>query len=914
VAEQADPRDDARRGTDLRRSLPGIASLFDRVRAGLRARSALRGVEAALVAGMLYAMVGLVLDRVVLLSASLRYWGMAGLAAVVGVVLLARLASSTAGRIGPLYLAARVEQRYPGLRGRLISAVEMAEAGGPAEGATALVYAQAERLAPEVDVAKVVSGELERTGVHKALLGAMALTLATALAMGERFPTHATRCMFPWLDPAEPDAAFARIWPDEVRVPEGRAFFINARVAGDMPHRVTLVMDIAGKGERSIPMRPSRGAAEWTADVDALEGSGSWRVAAEFASGRAPLVSESFAATLLVVPRAGGITADYSYPGYSGRPPSSHEGGAIDALVGTTVTLAMRPNTPLASAHLNVAGGGGSAMSREIAQDGGEVWRASFRVRRPGAYTIDLVSAEGIENRSGAYPIVARGDAEPSCDAVYEARAPGDAVSLGARFRITAADDLGLRELTLVVKRGKADKRGRAVTPGRDGTGGKAPVKPGAVAFCIDVPGFEPGGREADIVADIPPQLLPLEAGATYTYYVRAADGYGPPPHLVTSDPRTFRVDEPEPEGLLAQRERKKKKRPPLLEPRDDTSRPPPSGGAGGDPPPPPRKGSSPPPPGRRLAGLQDPPGSAGSPPPPRGGKGKQPGEKPKPSRYANESGLQGDQKEGDQGKGDQNNDGQGGGKQADSGAGKGGSGGGGKGGGQPQLPGEGAPRGGGSSTASSGGQKGGGSGGRPKAGQPGDGSGKAPGGGKGKAPGGGKGKSDNRVADSGGSRPGSGGGNTPLPEGSDSGKQPGGGGRNTGLPRKTPSGGGMPDGSEKGGGPPPGPETVDKDAVAALDDIEPDEIASTSVPDGPRPRNGNVETEPLADAGFSSAGRTDLGTGKARDVGLLAGADRITIPRDELPSMEVVRARPVSRAYRALVGEYMRRLRELSE
>ena len=911
MAEQADTREDSRRGTDLRRSLPGVASLFDSVRAGLRMRWALRGVEAALVAGIAYATVGLILDRIVLLSAGARYWGIVGLAVVVGIVLLARLASSAVGRIGPLYLAARVERRYPGLRGRLISAVEMAEAGERADGATALVYAQAERLAPEIDVAKVVSGELERTGVHKALLGAMALTLATALVMGGGFQTHATRCMFPWLDPAEPDAAFARIWPEEVRVPEGRAFFINARLAGDIPHRVTLVMDVAGRGGRKVPMRPSRGGIEWTADVDALEGSGTWRVAAEFASGRAPLVSESFAATLLVVPRPVGITAGYSYPGYSGRPPSSHEGGAVDALVGTTVTLAMRPNTPLASARLRVAGGGSAAMSREIAQDGGEVWRASFRVRRPGSYAIDLVSAQGIENRSGAYPVVARGDAEPSCDAVYEARAPGEAASLGARFRITAADDLGLRELTLVVKRGKV------VEFGKNGTGGKAPEKPNAGAFCIDVPGFEPGRREADIVADIPPQLLPLEAGATYTYYVRAADGYGPPPHLATSDPRTFRVDEPEPEGLLAQRERKKKKRPPLLEPKDDTTRPPPAGGGtGDDPPPPPQKGGSPPPPGRRLAGLQDPPGSAGSPPPPRGGKGKQSGEKQKPSRYANESGLQGDQKEGDQGKGDQNNGGQGGGKQADSGGGQGDAQGGGQGGGQgkdggkPQLPGEGAPRGGGSSTASSGGQPGGGGGsggGRPKAAQPGGGSGKGPGGA-------GKVKSDNRVADSGGSRPGSGGGNTPLPEGSDSGKQPGGGGRNTGLPRKRPSGGGMPDGSEKGGGAPPGPETVDKDAVAALDGIKADEIASTSVPDGPRPRNGNPETGPLADAGSVNMGRTDLGSGRARDIGLLAGADRITIPRDELPSMDVVRARPVSRAYRALVGEYMRRLRELSE
>ncbi|MHC5055491.1 MAG: hypothetical protein ACYTKD_12310 [Planctomycetota bacterium] len=892
MADEAGTHVGGGRGRELRRLLPGVADLFDRVRSGLRARSALRGVEAALVAGLVYGSLGLVLDRVVLLPAGVRYAGLAGAGAVVGLILLARLTSSAIGKIGPLYLAARVEQRYPGLQGRIISAVEMAASGEPAEGATALVYRQAERLAPEVDVAKVVAGELERTRVHRALFAAMALTLVAALAMGDRFPTRATRCLFPWLDPAEPDAAFARIWPREVRVPEGRAFFVRARVAGEVPHRATLVMDLAGRGSRDVPMRPSRGGAEWVADVEALEGSGVWRVRAEFASGRAPLVSDPFPATLLVTPRPEKITASYAYPGYSGRPPSSHEGGAVDTLVGTTVTLEMRPNTPLSSASLNVAGDGTVAMSRAAAADGGEVWRAGFRVRRPGSYTIDLASAEGIAGRSRAYPIVARGDAEPSCDAVYEARAPGEALSLGARFRVTATDDLGLREFVLVVKRGK------------EASGDATPAKPGADTFCIDVPGFEPGRREVDLAAVIPPQLLPLEAGVTYTYYVRAADGYGPPPHLATSEPRTFRVEEAKPQGLLAREEHRKKKRPPLLEPKDDTARRPPSAdGSGGAPPPP--SGGSPPPPGRRLAGLLDPPGSGGSPPPPKGGGEQAPGEKPKPSRYASQSGLQGDQKDGGQGgqQGDQQDGrqanqpggGQGGGQQASSGGQDGGGQGGGRGdskGGQPQLPGEGTP--------------GGGAGGRPKAGRPGEGGDGAGGGGEG---------AGDKVADAGGgSRSGFGGGDTPLPEGSDSGSKPAGGGRNTGLPREMPTGGGTPDGSEKGGGPPPGPETVDDAAVAALNDIKPEEIESTSVPGRPRERTRDRETGALAGTGSADAARTDLGTGASRAVGALAGADRIAIPKDELPSMEVVRSRPVSRAYRALVGEYMRRLQELAE
>ena len=65
----------------------------------------------------------------------------------------------------------------------------------------------------------------------------------------------------------------------------------------------------------------------------------------------------------------------------------------------------------------------------------------------------------------------------------------------------------------------------------------------------------------------------------------------------------------------------------------------------------------------------------------------------------------------------------------------------------------------------------------------------------------------------------------------------------------------------------------------------------------------------------FSLSGEpTDIGKGAARELGALSGADRIMIPKDELPSPEIVRSRPVSRAYQALVGEYMRRLAELAE
>ena len=63
MAGEADRRSEAERRKALRLGLPCVDSLFERVRLGLRVRSALRGVEAALVAGLVYGSVGIVLDR-----------------------------------------------------------------------------------------------------------------------------------------------------------------------------------------------------------------------------------------------------------------------------------------------------------------------------------------------------------------------------------------------------------------------------------------------------------------------------------------------------------------------------------------------------------------------------------------------------------------------------------------------------------------------------------------------------------------------------------------------------------------------------------------------------------------------------------------------------------------------------------
>jgi hypothetical protein len=650
--------------------------------------------------------------------------------------------------------------------------------------------------------------------------------------------------------------------------------------------------------------------------VKRIEGPGSFRLRARFGGARSDLTSDEFTFTLLEAPRVRDIRVTYSYPGYAARPPRTQEGGAVDALLGTNVLVEMTPDSPLASARLSPPGGKAVEMSRRPSTDSGrrpesaegrrgkgrgERWVGGFTVRRSGSYEIAL-TGEGGPPGARSYPVVARPDSAPRANAVYDQRPAREVLSRGATFNVRASDDLGLEELVLVVKREKTRReKTRREKARREKAAGATPrrARPGGGpspegVFYIPAPGFERGRREVDLGFTIPPQVMELEPGVTYRYYVRAADGRRPEPHLVTSSPRTFKIDPPETDALLARSGSRKKKRPPLLEPKARGPKRDRPRGEG----PSPGGGARPPPSSRRLAGLEDPPGSPGSVPPRR--PSRKPDRPPKLSRYASAPGLAADeaggadkpdQKERDrdgQGPGgrDRKDPGKGGGKRASSRGGGTGSDGpgdrskGGR-GGKPDLPGQGEYGGGGRKTA----------GGRPtSSGGPGT-----------SGPGGG------RTASSSG-RGGTGGRSSGTPEGTPGSNRPGGaGGRNTGLPNRTPAGGGRPSGGETGGGDTPRPETIDKKAVAGLD-VRPEEVASVRVPGSPRASRGG-QGEGMIDK------VSDLGRGSSRSrVGRLTGRDRLTIPKQDVPPLEILHSRPVSRAYRPLVGEYFRRLRELAE
>lgn len=793
-------------------------------------RGALRAFEAAATWAVLGGAVAIAFDRLLALPAPARWTVLAALGATSLAVLLYRLSEALAGA-SDLYLAYRVEAARPSLAGRLITAVELAGSEDEDVGPARLAVKQAEELIEDIRPREVLASEPAAVPEAKTLLASLLFALVVAVALGRDFSRGAVRLLFPGLGTEAPRPAVVAVLPGDAGVREGERLGVRAFLIGPAPEEVALLVS-PDDGAEPVRLEMSRSAAWWTAEAFPPGRAGTYRVVARYEGEDEPrLESREYVYRVLVAPGARRIGVRYTYPEYARLPPRRGEGGVIDALVGTRAGVELEADEELEGARIVLEGGRSLAMRAS-----GGSWSAELTVVRSGTYTIEMLGSpvriagrtgpeKGLRGRAGPFPVIARPDRAPKSDAAYREAEPEAVLSGGASFQVSGSDDIGLAELALVVK-----------------GGGKT--------FVLPVPGRFGGLRRFEAEVSFPPQVLPLEAGLTYTYYLRASDTRPERPNISTSPARTFRIEPPDRlAGIISG----KKRRPPLLEPPDDEPEEPlgpRAGGAGS-------KGGDPG--GRRLARLIEADGEKGGRPPRDAGSKKK--EKP-PSPYEHGPGLKAP-------------DGQGRDEKKEKTGEKGGSPGMRRGPGE--LPGQGEKgASGGTPTASRGEGRGRGRSSRP--GRPGTtgggrqasgtGGGRRPGGGGG-TPGGGRAPSDRtRTAGEGGS-------------GSSSGRQ-------------VPGGGGVPTGDETGDSAPI-PETVDRRAVDDLA-VRPEEVEG-------------MEVRTPSSASAVSAGR-DLGTGVAVETGPLDGSDRIGHPPaaggpppGDAASIEL------SRAYRALLREYFRRL-----
>jgi hypothetical protein len=176
-------------------------------------------------------------------------------------------------------------------------------------------------------------------------------------------------------------------------------------------------------------------------------------------------------------PRVGTIRAALTYPEYTGRPPSVQEGGSIEALEGTAVVLEVAPLGEVTAGRLQFQESGESLelTPRTVADDGGKrsVLGGAFNVRKSDRYQIDLASKEGLRSpQTATYPIIAVPDAPPGGqiltpqDDGLNALLPEAILAL----RLIAKDDFAVAKVVAEITVGERDepvRRELAVPPAR---------------------------------------------------------------------------------------------------------------------------------------------------------------------------------------------------------------------------------------------------------------------------------------------------------------------------------------------------------------------------------------------------------------------------------------------------------------
>ena len=213
------------------------------------------------------------------------------------------------------------------------------------------------------------------------------------------------------------------------------------------------------------------------------------------------------------------VSVDYEFPAYTGVPPRKDvEGGEIEAIEGTRVTVKARTNEPAVSAYFDFSSGAGSRTRTRG-------WRSprptprllvgSFEVKESGTYTIKFKTTGGQVNPDPVvYDIKAIPDKAPTEVAFLRPDKPEITVPSNVQVPLvmTAADDFGVKEALLSVRQGNETLYSvnllEKQKPARRFKGAftidlaDKKVKPGAqVEYCADGPrhqGADPEPRRVD--------------------------------------------------------------------------------------------------------------------------------------------------------------------------------------------------------------------------------------------------------------------------------------------------------------------------------------------------------------------------------------------------------------------------------
>jgi hypothetical protein len=366
-------------------------------------------------------------------------------------------------------VAIALERKFANLRQELVSAVEL-----KAQLAAAADPKQLRNQSPEM-IAELVSAaarDVERVDLrqlhsqkHAMRVWAAALGCAAVIGIGGMSQPHVAlvflRRMFGASD------AYPRLTTLRMELPDDGTDFKVTRSAGrarvvlaqgsDLP----VVVRAEGAVPREVWLDVTGGRGMLPQIATAARGADRFRhvfrrVSSDFsfhARGGDDDTGDLMVDVVVVKPpQVGTIRCLLAYPEYTGKPPAVQEGGSIEALQGTTVTLQVSAMSAVATAAavFQESGERVDLTPTQVESDGGpvEVFQGSFMVQRTDRYHVDLLSPEGLRSpHPGTYPVLMVADLAPTGrillpeDDVLNVVLPTGFLPL----RVVMRDDFGVR-------------------------------------------------------------------------------------------------------------------------------------------------------------------------------------------------------------------------------------------------------------------------------------------------------------------------------------------------------------------------------------------------------------------------------------------------------------------------------------
>lgn len=329
-----------------------------------------------------------------------------------------------------------IERAMPELDNRLINAERLGrDARTPVE-ILEMIHQEAAQLIAVFDLRKVTPlNPLKKLAII-ASVAVVALVLYAAL-----LPDHFNNAFKRFTRPNSFIPPITRtllaVTPGDITVIEGDTVSIKADVSGDIPSDARVF-----SGQTTHLMRFVGSA--FVHEFQNVDSSFKYTVQAGDAQ------SQEFNVTVLKRCKIEKLALTYEFPEYLKMPARTDDpsSGAISAVEGTRVSVALKTNKAVFSLKANISEG-------NTIEEKDHVWH--FEVQKTGSYSFNWIDEDKLAGKSAAYPITALKDQPPTVRLLEPARDISVQPDGGVTVVIQATDDFGLASVILKTRKGDRD-------------------------------------------------------------------------------------------------------------------------------------------------------------------------------------------------------------------------------------------------------------------------------------------------------------------------------------------------------------------------------------------------------------------------------------------------------------------------